>query len=352
MEQGKRKIHCTTCGSLMKFHPRKQQLVCEHCESTIDIISKKSKVKKHWIETEKERVSILISKGKKMVTCEGCGASIEGENSDITLICPYCGSYYISDLEEENRIIPDGILPFYIDDIRLKELFRKWIKNRYFAPSKLKNLYQQSKFQGKYMPYWIFDTNAMAQYRGYGGRTRIEHYKDKDGKTHTRTKTDWYPVSGTVYHEFTDVTISASKERAIYAEDILPFAVSSAKPYQEEYLYGFLANHYDVLMKDAYCTAKHYMENKLKTDAKNDVLKIYDSEKNIKIQSYFSEEQYRYILLPVYITSYYFQKKEYIVLINGQTGNIYGEYPKSIWKILCVILIIGFIIFLVYLYSK
>ena len=43
------------------------------------------------------------------------------------------------------------------------------------------------------------------------------------------------------------------------------------------------------------------------------------------------------MLLPVYSTAYQYKNKQYHVLINGETGRVQGEYPKSVAKILLVI---------------
>lgn len=345
-------IRCDSCGSFMKFHPKEQQLVCEHCEGTLPIKENK-KVKKHFICDSDNIHSKKIKKEKNEVICSSCGANIEGDIVDITIECPYCGGYYVFTLEQESTIYPDGVLPFFIDQNEIKERFRKWIKKRYFAPNKLKHLYQQNKFQGAYLPYWVFDAQATASYTGLGGVRRTESYEDEKGNKQTRTWTEWYPVSGYIEHVFTDVTISASDgEENAYTTEVLPFAVSSARVYREEYLCGFGAKQYQIAMKLGYDRAMKIMLSDLKNDARNDILCRYDDARNIKIDPQFFEEQYRYLLLPVYKTSYFFQGKEYTVFINGQTGNIYGEYPKSIWKILLAILGILLVIYIVYLLSQ
>ncbi len=345
-------IRCNGCGSFMKFHPKEQQLVCEHCESTLPIKENK-KVKKHFLCDSDEVQNKKVKDEKKEVICSSCGANLEGTTKDITIECPYCGGYYVFTLEPENMVYPDGVLPFFIDQNEIKERFRKWIKKRYFAPNKLKHLYQQNKFQGAYLPYWVFDAEATAYYTGLGGVQRSETYEDEKGNKHTRTWIDWFPVSGHVQHKFIDVTVSASEgEENGYTTEVLPFAVSSANVYQEEYLCGFGAKQYQIPLKLGYDRAVHQMIEELKNDARNDILCRYSDAKNIKVDPSFYEEKYRYLLLPVYKTSYFFQGKEYTVFINGQTGNIYGEYPKSIWKILLAILMVALVIYIVYLMSQ
>ncbi len=38
--------------------------------------------------------------------------------------------------------------------------------------------------------------------------------------------------------------------------------------------------------------------------------------------------------MPVWLLSYDYGRRSFQVLINGYTGKIAGEFPKSLWKIL------------------
>ena len=82
--------------------------------------------------------------------------------------------------------------------------------------------------------------------------------------------------------------------------------------------------------------------------AEQEIERRYDCADSIHISPHFSDETYKYILVPVYSTSYQFKGKQYHVLINGQNGKIKGEYPKSPVKV--AIATIGIIIMLVLLY--
>ena len=46
-----------------------------------------------------------------------------------------------------------------------------------------------------------------------------------------------------------------------------------------------------------------------------------------------SEETFKHILLPVYVSSYRYNGKEYNFFVNGETGTISGSRPYSFWKI-------------------
>lgn len=47
----------------------------------------------------------------------------------------------------------------------------------------------------------------------------------------------------------------------------------------------------------------------------------------------FSDESWRYILLPVYLAAYRYEDKVFQVMVNGQTGVVAGGKPVAWWKI-------------------
>jgi hypothetical protein len=51
-----------------------------------------------------------------------------------------------------------------------------------------------------------------------------------------------------------------------------------------------------------------------------------------------AEETFKHILLPVYVSSYRYNGKEYNFFVNGETGALSGKRPYSFWKIFFAIL--------------
>ena len=79
------------------------------------------------------------------------------------------------------------------------------------------------------------------------------------------------------------------------------------------------------------------MKTELRRLAEQDVLRRYDQVRGLRLNDNYRDETYKYVLLPVYSTAYQYKNKQYHVLINGETGRVQGEYPKSVAKILLVI---------------
>jgi hypothetical protein len=67
-----------------------------------------------------------------------------------------------------------------------------------------------------------------------------------------------------------------------------------------------------------------------------------DTQQALNVVSRFSDERFKHVLLPIWISVYRYQGKPFRFLVNGQTGEVSGHAPWSIWKIslLCLALAI------------
>lgn len=346
-------FRCETCGSVMEFDATAQMLTCPSCGASKEIAHHEEMVVEHSLTLDAKRKIKVEEKTTTTIQCSGCGAKIEVEQFDAAVECPYCGSSYVLAREQQETLIPDGVVPFYIDRQKVKELFGHWIKKRWFAPNELKTLYQRDKFVGVYLPYWTFDAKVNCSYTGRGGITRTEHYKDSEGKEQTRVRIDWYYVSGNMNHFFDDVAVAATKKfQNGFFKGIEPFYLKELKSYSKEYLSGYLAEQYSVDLVEGHETAREEMKQELYQMAQREIEQRYDCSDSIQISPRFSKETYKYILVPIYSTSYHFKGKQYTVLINGQNGKIKGEYPKSPIKIAIAVLCVILLLFGVYLFSE
>jgi hypothetical protein len=63
-----------------------------------------------------------------------------------------------------------------------------------------------------------------------------------------------------------------------------------------------------------------------------------DTHRNLNVDSDFSGQTFKHILVPVWLLTYHYGPKNFQVVINGYTGAIAGKYPKSWVKITLAIL--------------
>jgi uncharacterized membrane protein YidH (DUF202 family) len=76
-----------------------------------------------------------------------------------------------------------------------------------------------------------------------------------------------------------------------------------------------------------------------------------DTHRNLKIEPEYSRRTFKHILVPIWLLAYTYGSKRYQVVVNGYTGKTAGQYPKSVWKVLFLIVAILIVVLLV-LYSQ
>ena len=68
-----------------------------------------------------------------------------------------------------------------------------------------------------------------------------------------------------------------------------------------------------------------------------------------KIYMKLSEQTFKHILLPIYISAYTYKEKRYTFFVNGQSGKLSGKRPYSFWKIFFFIVTIISVLALLFL---
>ena len=80
-----------------------------------------------------------------------------------------------------------------------------------------------------------------------------------------------------------------------------------------------------------------------------------DHQRIASVDTQYSHLMFKHILLPMWVSAYLFSGKTYRFLVNGQTGEVVGESPKSGWKIfflVCGILLALFVFLAIFGGSK
>lgn len=335
--------YCSNCGGVMEFDVKTQTLKCPNCDTQVNIVNDTGKIVEHNFTIRAARTIPVAEKQSSTMQCQGCGAKVEISADCTATECAYCGAKYVLAEKQEEAIVPDGVIPFKVDKKDVKETFTKWINKRWLAPGKLKHLYESDKIQGIYVPYWTFDADVVCDYSAQGGKRRKEKVTNSDGSVTEKTVTDWYNTHGRVKEFFDDVLVKASKNlKASLLKGVEPYDTKrELASYAPEYLSGYGAECYTISLEDAHREANRIMEQELKRMAERDVRRHYDDVKNVRIAPDYRKETYKHILIPVYSTAFTYNNKNYTVLINGQTGKIKGDYPKSPAKIAVIVAVIA-----------
>ena len=340
---------CPNCGGETVFDPTTQKLHCQYCGSYFEINNDS-------VINERE-LNELLNSGSvwteaEVYQCESCGAKEILENQEMSKICPFCGTSNIVKTEELPGLKPQGITPFKIDKKQTSQIAIKWAKKKLYAPRSFKKSVKPENIHGIYNPVFTFDAMTNSTYNGRLGKN-YTRYRYVNGKRIAHTETRYFNISGFVDVPFDDLLVQASTSiPAKYINEIMPFPTKKAIEYKTEYLRGYSANTYNKSGKECWNECKLIMDRTIERN----ILKRYDYDikVSLNVNTKFSGEQYKYILVPLYVGHYNYKNKLYNFYVNGYNGKIGGKTPVSAIKvtftvILSLLLVAGLIFLFMYL---
>ena len=353
--------NCSQCGAKLTYAPGTTTIQCDYCLHTQAIeIDDESPVelnlKTHLSNLSSQANTTTLS----MISCKHCGADQHFDDTVKTEHCVYCHEpLTINDSVEEEWMIPNGIIPFQLDKKKAFNQFTTWVNGLWFAPNKLKKAtLSPENFQGIYIPFWTFDAQLYATYTGERGDYYYvtESYNTVvDGKTVTRTrqvqKTRWSYASGDISGFVDDTLVCASKKQVrALPRKIKNWNLQPMVKYDSQFLIGFVTEKYSISLENGHLKAKEEARRIADNWARNDI--GGDTQRVHQLNMSLSNETFKHILLPVYISAFRFNNKLYQFYVNGQTGTISGQRPYSFWKIFFAVLAVLIVIGLIIVFSK
>jgi hypothetical protein len=339
---------CAACGAQAVWNPSKQLLVCPFCGTaapfTVDPASGalvENDLTKALRELPDEARGWLTE--KRTVQCQSCKAVSVFDPERVGQNCSFCGSPALVDYKEiKAPIRPQGLLPFKVSEPQVREQIRRWYASKWLAPGKLKSRALVDRVRGVYIPYWTFDAQAVCPWTAEAGHYYYtsETYRDNRGNTATRQvrHVRWEPASGEVRHFFDDEPVPGTQGVShALLKQVEPFATTELVPYDTAFLSGFVVEHYQIVLLEAAEHSQQSMSRQLFDMAASQI--PGDTYRNLDIHPVFSAQTFKHILVPVWLLSYLYGTKSYQVVVNGYSGRMAGQYPKSAWKIALLVLL-------------
>lgn len=342
---------CPNCGATVRFDPSLGKTHCEYCGYSCELpeTDNENDICEHDFESALHTESFNWGEQKKSVECKQCGAVSIYDALETAAECPFCGSTSVMPAANDNTIAPGAVCPFSVPKEKASEKFTTWLKKKWFAPRKAKKNAQPEAFQGVYLPYWTYDAQTSSSFTAQVGYDR----RVKDSNGNTKTETTWKHVNG-VYEQFIDdETVMASKR---HSNSIIvscePFDFSQMVPYSPQVMAGFIAERYSLGLKEGWEKAQNTIQSKLRNEITQYARSHWSADRvsSVKFSTHYSDITYKYLLVPVWISSFKYKDKVYQFAVNGQTGKVGGKAPVSAMRVIAFIgIIAGIIAGLVYL---
>lgn len=346
-----RQFPCKECGASLVYSPGTRELKCRYCgtDNVIEMAEHEgpAAVVEHGFEEELARLERMRDEIETLtVKCEGCGAESALVSNQTAGSCPFCSRPMIAQGHSRRLIRPQYLLPFHVPEKKASESFRSWIGGLWFAPSNLKTFAERGGLKGIYTPAWTYDCETDTKYTGQRGEnywTTETYTTMQNGRSVVRTRrvqrTRWYPASGRVEDTFDDVLVMASLALPEGCrEKLKPWDLPALVVYRDEFLAGFVAESYQVDLRQGFDAAKGLMDGQIRSHICSDI--GGDHQRISSMDTRYHDITYKHILLPLWLSSYRYKNKVYRFLVNARTGEVWGERPYSPWKIAGLVLAI------------
>jgi DNA-directed RNA polymerase subunit RPC12/RpoP len=319
---------CPHCGGRMTFTSDGQSLVCEYCE-TAERMEHKTKGGPSK-EEENFIAALATSKGHfkplstRLFICQSCSAKFFLLPEQMTLTCPYCKSPFIIDqAEKEDTIEPNSLIPFEISNEKATKIFHNWLKENVLIIED-----RIIQICGVYLPAWAFDVGGVISWTCQVEKT----VEDGISFNFNIQGREWKTEKGERIIYYNNLLIPASKRLPPKSvETILPcFDLTLLEAYDPHYLVDRTAEYYQIPLAEASLLArKTALEKERESIRANYFKEVRDLTLGT---AKMVIEGYRLVLLPIWFARYNHKNQDYLCVLNGQSGTIWGEKPRNAIK--------------------
>ncbi|HEY69870.1 MAG TPA: hypothetical protein G4O08_04710 [Anaerolineae bacterium] len=330
---------CPQCGATTAYSVAEGGLTCTHCgyyePPEKPIVGKGAEEFEFKVETL-ERAAHGWGQERRDLICENCGAITSLPEGALASTCPFCGSnQVIQRPANQDALRPRFLIPFKVEMTACRKAIRDWLGSSWMTPGALRKLADVHRLTSIYLPFWTFDAVTHADWRAEVGHTKTERYRS-GGEWKTRTVTVWRWESGHVDLPFDDILIDGTTRVSnLLLNRIKDFDLKQLASFEPKYLAGFHAMSYDVELEPAWDIARGIMRERTRAACRSQA--STSKIRNFSMGLDFSDETWRYILVPTYLAPYTYGNQTFQVIVNAQTGAIAGQRPADWGKIIAVL---------------
>lgn len=277
----------------------------------------------HWEVNAGSTLNAEEQSALTLLACNHCGAYIEESAEVISTKCGYCNNTLVAISRIEATRVPDYIIPFKVGREQMVQAFQNASRGRPLLPPQFRDAAVIREAVGMYVPFWLYDGQA----KGSASITAESIHTERTANQKTVT-TQTFQIEREGSVEFRGIPVCASlhlpRQRAEAAE---PFDMSALVPFKTAYLAGYSATSFTIPSKDtnalgeerAIATLRDFLVSNLS----------YSNHTVDAINVQFTQGRVHYVMLPIWLLNIEYQGTLHQFTINGQTGEVVGEFPIS-----------------------
>lgn len=308
---------CPNCGSDITFDANTGMLSCPACRHQMKVEQYEEQVPATSVEDE-----------TVAYYCNNCGADLMATPETAATKCSFCGAGVVIASRLSGEMAPTLVIPFKISKEEATRAFKKWCRNGLLTPRGFMTADRIKSMTGIYVPFWLYDLNSHIHVSATC--TKVRTYISGD---YRYTETSYFDASREINLNYVKIPADASvKMDDAFMDRLEPYHYGELKDFKTPYLAGFLAEKAqftdDQLLSRAREKISSYIESYIRSTYTG-YSSVRYREKKIntqKVKSY-------YVLFPVWMVVYDYEKSEHTFAMNGQTGKVVGKPPISFGKV-------------------
>ncbi|MGM9606355.1 MAG: hypothetical protein ACI3XJ_02510 [Oscillospiraceae bacterium] len=337
---------CPACTGPLHFVGESGRLECDYCGASYDVAEiealyaekeQQAEAAFAGAEADREETPWDVSgmsgdwgadaDRMRAYNCPSCGAELICDETTAATSCPYCGNNTIVPGQFSGELKPDYVIPFKLDKEAAKRALKNHYRGKFFLPRAFSAANHIEEIKGLYVPFWLFDARAQADCSFHA--TRSHTHQEEDWRV---TVTEHYSVRRAGAMDFERVPADASQKMPDdYMDSIEPYDYGEMKPFSTAYLPGYLADKYDVSAEESMERADRRCRNSA-TDVMRRDVGGYETVNPTGGSVRLLRGKVHYALLPVWTLHTKWSGKDYLFMMNGQTGKVVGDLPVSYGK--------------------
>ena len=274
------------------------------------------------------------------IKCNNCGATTDFVVTANLMKCAFCGSTQVIAKEApEVKETAERVLGFSFERAEAMTLYQSFLGSGWFRPGDLGREAALKELKAIYIPAWAVSGRAQSSWSAEVGFTHTETRETSDGRRETQQITDWQPSSGNHMSDYADVLVSATDGyQQAWLEELMPFQLNEAKPYQAEYLLGRGVSGRDLNQASGEQKGREIIERKEREACRQMV--PGNQHRNLNVSTSVGSLRSTSCYLPLWVAAYEYKGKANRFAVNGESGKSNGNAPVSMFKVLVLIVVL------------
>lgn len=316
---------CPKCGTDMTFDSESGTFFCMEC-------GHKEQISHYRADFEPvrgfEHTDIYNDGEARQYHCKVCKATLVTDDHSAISECPYCGGQMTLGDRISGEFCPTRVIPFAISKKKAQKAFRFWKLKTKFSPKDFFHDARDKKVFALYLPCWLFDLRGQGKVLLHGVKPVTSEDSKKEPEIHH------YDLFRGLDLSFSHIPVNASRELPDEIFEALgAYDFSKLEEYHvKKHMAGRAAEKNLLPQEDSLQKAKQIVSGYMDAYAL-DSIKEYQSPELTEKEYDIKQTLVDYAYLPIWVMYFDQHNTEYIFAMNGQTGQIAFDPPKSKIKI-------------------